>query len=361
MTKSALTKLIQPILIIAFILSAAVISAKDPDRRDCPEKDLYSVRTEPETNSVVPPSIVSAVQPALATLITFTRDIKPDKPEVLKMALGSAFIVNASHERTTWLSAFHVTGGILHGEKLLLFLPNESFLTLDSDGGMASIAFDTLLRHPTVVDSRGYSYERENTALGKGFDFSEFDDREVNFTPEQRSTMGPLNLRDLDEYPLRLNETVYLLGMQFGRVRSIVCLNEGYDRASFAKDFSITAIMSCPMVTLDANGGVPLGGISGGVLVDSQTRVVGIFNGAMYQRNNPKSIRLRATPVYKHSDLTLHPYPALKNLKGRDIRCLPCYPHDSKPARYLMDPEKDKSMCAITYDQAKRQFRFNSK
>ena len=358
MTKSVLAKLIQPVLIVALILSAAVINAKDPDRRDCPANDLYSGRTDPETDSVVPPAIISAVQPALATLIALTRDIKSDSADVLKMALGSAFVVNVSHERTTWLSAFHVTGGIIHGEKLLLFLPHESFLSFDSDGVMATLAFDTLLRHPTEVDSRWYSYDRENTAPGKGFDFSEFDDRGVSFTPERRSTTGPLDLRDLEKNPLLLNETVYLLGMQFGMLRAIVCSNEGYDRAAFAKNFSITAVMRCPLVTLDGNGGVPLGGISGGAFVDSQARVVGIFNGASFQRNSAKTLRLLATPVFKHSDLTLHPYPALENLKGRNIRCLPCYPHDSKSARYLLDPEKDKSMCAITDDQARRQFHF---
>jgi hypothetical protein len=164
--EAASHKSVLRILISLFLLSAIVSYAKNPDSRDCPANDLVSDKAELQSNSVVPSSIIVGAQPALATLVVLNGNSDSGRQTIVKMGFGTGFAVNVSPEKTSWLSAFHVTGGIVDGAKLLLFLPHEPFASKNSDGVTAEIMVDAIVRHTTQVDSLWYSYERENSPLG---------------------------------------------------------------------------------------------------------------------------------------------------------------------------------------------------
>jgi len=338
------------ILILASTLSAIASPAQKLNSRDCAASDLVSLKAEVQNNFTVPASIEAAAQPALATLVALGGQ---------GGGVGTGFAVRISQESTSWLSAFHVTGSILDGDKLLVFLPDVPLMTMNADGASATVNYDLLVHHTTQVDPGFYSYNRQNRlAAGKGFDFSQFDDRGINFTSDQRSVVRPLELRDLDETPLLLNERIYLAGRQLGRMRTIACSYIGFDRDAFAKSNAIQIVFTCPEMQVKSNGVVSLGAISGGPLLDGQAKAFGIFQGYSYPARDPSRIRFNATPIFRHSDRTLQPFPDLKSQNGRKIRCLPCYSHNSGPDLFLNDPEKGKSSCAITYDESKRKFSF---
>lgn len=349
------------------INSLQALEAQILNKWVCPEPDLkITADSASPEDDPVPDWVVKSVGPALGTLVT-TRQLGADRnkiPDDFVTGMGTGFAVKSS-SGATWLSAAHVTRKVNVGDRMIVMRPGEEYVKWNPDGASGKLMFEKFTQKSGEVEPQAYSEPALNSYDGKrGFDFAQFRNDGVNYSSDsQRSEVQPLSVRDLQRNPLAMNEPLYLVGLQFGKIKAFSCANRGYDKDTFEADNNINFFAKCGQVKVGADGGVPLGGISGGVVVDKNGNAVGVFNGYSFPNSNPTKLSIRAVPIYQDPSLTGHfqPYPPLSANSG-EVRCFPCYDHTAADPvdTFVADPNAGKSICAVS-EVDKQRLRFMTK
>lgn len=252
-------------------------------------------------------------------------DLLPLKANTVDFkTIGSAFMISKnSSQKKVLVSAAHVA-------KATDYRPRSIFsLIFHEDFKLTEI--QTWEDLAVLLVEKGITIQKADGEGNKRFTYFSNSDLLTSESAASGTSKGTLKLRDLTIEPLIFNEHLYVLGLQFGKEKTIECRFKGYNLRRFKELGDLQMYLKCEDLPWDGYQ-MGLGGVSGGATVDLQGRAVGAFNGYIGNQGSTDTVYLRATPLYETSIGEIIPRPEF--LDG-----LICYNHNGQNPSGLMNIE----------------------